>query len=149
MLFYFNNYNCMTRLKISIPKYSAMQLPLFPTKVPCGFPSPAEEYLGEVLDLNEYMIKSKSSTYFITVVGDSMIDAGIEDGDLVIVDRSITAKHGHIVVAAIDNDFTLKRLSLKGGVKLEPANKKYKCIELKGEDELQVWGVCTGMVRRY
>ena len=71
-------------VKISVPKHSELQIPMFPTKIPAGFPSPAEEYLGDLLDLNEYMIKRKASTYFVTV-----------EGDIVIVDRSIKPKHGH------------------------------------------------------
>ena len=136
-------------MKISVPKHSELQIPMFPTKVPAGFPSPAEEYLGDLLDLNEYMIKRKSSTYFVTVEGDSMIGAGIFDGDIAIVDRSIKPKHGHIVIAAVNNEFTIKRLSTKGGISLVPENKEFKPIELKGENELLIWGIVTGMVRKF
>ncbi|MFK5892273.1 MAG: translesion error-prone DNA polymerase V autoproteolytic subunit [Pseudomonadota bacterium] len=135
-------------MKILVPKHSELQIPMFPSKVPAGFPSPADEYLGDVLDLNEYMIKTKSSTFFITVEGDSMVDAGILDGDVVVVDRSLTAKHGSIVIAAVDNEFTLKRLSLKTGVGLLPENKDYKPIYLSGESELLIWGCVTGVVRK-
>lgn len=136
-------------MKISIPKHSELQIPMFLAKVPAGFPSPADEYLGDLLDLNEYMIKRKASTYFVNVEGDSMIGAGIFDGDIVIVDRSIKPKHGHIVIAVINNEFTIKRLSTLGGISLIPENDDYKPIELKGENELLIWGIVTGMVRKF
>jgi DNA polymerase V len=139
----------MSLVKILVPKNSEMQIPLFTAKVPAGFPSPAQEYLGDTFDLNDYLIKDKSSTFFAKVEGDSMIDAGIFEDDIVVVDKSKKPKHNDIVIAAVDNDFTLKRLSIKNGIKLIPANKNYQDIVLKGESELLIWGVVIALARRF
>ena len=85
-------------------------VPLFSDRVPCGFPSPAADYVEQCIDLNELLIQHPSSTYFVKTAGDSMIDAGIGDGDLLVVDSSRTASHGDIVIAAVEGEFTVKRL---------------------------------------
>lgn len=87
-----------------------LMLPLFSERVPCGFPSPAQDYVEDRLDLNKLLIKHPSATYFIKVSGESMRDAGISDGDLLVVDRSLSAVHGDIVIAAIAGEFTVKEL---------------------------------------
>ena len=150
-------YNCtsfdysviMSKVTIIKPRNSSIELPLYSTKVPAGFPSPAEDYLGDTIDLNNYLIHNHGSAFFAKVEGDSMIDAGIYPGDLVVIDRSVSAKDGHIVIAAIDNEFTIKRLSTKDGIRLIPENKNYKEIVLNGETELIIWGVVTGLVRKF
>ena len=132
-----------------MPIHSEMQLPLYETHVPAGFPSPAEEYLGDTMDLNQYLIKNPTASFFAKVEGDSMIDAGIYAGDMVVVDRSLTAKDGDVVIAAVNNEFTIKRLSTKQGIRLMPANKDYQAIVMSGENELVIWGVVTSLIRKF
>lgn len=124
--------------------------PLFVQAIPAGFPSPACDYTEEGLDLNAYLVKHKAASFFFEVEGDSMVGAGIFDGDKVLVDRSIEPKHGHIVVAVINNEYTLKRLyRYRGVLELRPENPAYPVIRLKDAEELQVWGVVIGSVRKF
>ena len=125
-------------------------LDLFDHKVPAGFPSPADDYKEKKLDLNEYLIKQYDSTFFVRIKGDSMIDAGINDNDIVIVDRSIEAALGDIVLASVDSNFTVKTLSkIKLFPRLLPANDKYKPILITENMEFEIWGVITGAVRKF
>ncbi|AEX54572.1 SOS response transcriptional repressor, RecA-mediated autopeptidase (plasmid) [Rahnella aquatilis CIP 78.65 = ATCC 33071] len=121
--------------------------PLFSDLVPCGFPSPAQDYVERRIDLNELMIQHPSATYFVRVTGDSMIDAGIGEGDLLVVDSSRKAEHGHIVIAAVDGEFTVKRLQLHPVVMLKPENSVYAPIMIGGEENLEVFGVVTYIVK--
>ena len=110
--------------------------------VPAGFPSPASDYEARELDLVEHLIRNRAATYLMRAVGHSMQEAGIFDGDLLIVDRSVTPRSGSIVVAAINGELTVKRLKReRGAVWLEAANADYPPIYLRGEAELRVWGV--------
>ncbi|EAN5281747.1 translesion error-prone DNA polymerase V autoproteolytic subunit, partial [Salmonella enterica] len=115
--------------------------------VPCGFPSPAADYIEQRIDLNELLVSHPSSTYFVKATGDSMIDAGINDGDLLVVDSSRTAEHGDIVIAAVDGEFTVKRLQLRPTVQLNPMNSAYSPIIVGSEDTLDVFGVVTFIVK--
>ena len=116
--------------------------------VEAGFPSPAEEELNDTMSLDEWLIKNKEATYMLKVKGDSMIDAGIMEGDMVLLDRSKEAKSGDIVVAEIDGAWTMKYLKKNGkSVMLVPANKKYKPIIPK--NELIVAAVVTAVIRKY
>ncbi|MAR99785.1 MAG: peptidase S24 [Nitrosomonadales bacterium] len=125
-------------------------LDLFEYKVPAGFPSPADDYKEKKLDLNEYLIKQKEATFFVRIKGDSMIDAGIHDNDIVVVDKSQTASTGDIILASIDGDFTVKLLSRnKSKYRLLAANEKYKPIEINESMQFEVWGVVTGAVRKF
>ena len=118
--------------------------------IPAGFPSPAADYIEDGIDLNEYLVRHASCSFLFRVKGDSMLYAGILDGDRVVVDRSITAQHDHIIVAVVDGEYTLKRLfSRHGRVELRPDNPAYKPICLPPGTELQVWGVVVGVARRY
>ncbi|MBL4660586.1 MAG: translesion error-prone DNA polymerase V autoproteolytic subunit [Alcanivoracaceae bacterium] len=139
----------MSRITILTPIDSKLELPLYETNIPAGFPSPAEEYLGDTMDLNQYLIKNATASFFARVEGESMIDAGIYAGDLVVVDRSLTATDGNIVIAAVNNEFTIKRLSTKNGIRLMPANKAYQPIVMSGENELVIWGVVTSLIRKF
>lgn len=98
---------------VLLPRLSvnASSLPFFIEHVPCDFPSPAQDYVEDRLDINQLVIKHPNATYFIRVSGDSMIDAGIGDGDLLVVDRALTAQHGDIIVAAVNGEFTVKRVA--------------------------------------
>ena len=125
-------------------------LPLLLHSIPAGFPSPADEYFEKGLDLNAYLVRNKAATYFFRVVGDSMTGAHIHDGDMLVVDRSVEPKHGHIVLAAINNEYTVKRLyTLDGVVELHAENPAYPPIRFKEHEELQVWGVVVGTVARF
>jgi DNA polymerase V len=119
-------------------------------RIPAGFPSPADEYAESALDLNAYLVRNKTATFFFRVMGDSMTGAHIHDGDLLVVDRSIEPKHGHIVLAVVNNEYTVKRLHRLGGVvELHAENPSYVPIRFQEHDELQVWGVVTGVVSRF
>ncbi|BBR20164.1 MULTISPECIES: translesion error-prone DNA polymerase V autoproteolytic subunit [unclassified Klebsiella] len=122
-------------------------LPLFSDRVPCGFPSPAADYVEQRIDLNELLIQHPSATYFVKASGDSMIEAGISDGDLLVVDSSKTAEHGDIVIAAVEGEFTVKRLQLRPTVQLNPMNSAYSPIIVGSEETLDVFGVVTFIVK--
>ena len=105
--------------------------------VVAGFPSPAEQYLEPPLDLNELLVKRPAATYFVRVQGDSMIEAGIHDGDLLVVDRSLSPASGDVIIASVDGDFTVKTYRRdKEGIRLEPANPSYPVIKLKANQSL-------------
>ncbi|WP_253384515.1 translesion error-prone DNA polymerase V autoproteolytic subunit [unidentified bacterial endosymbiont] len=122
-------------------------LPMFNDLVPCGFPSPAQDYVERRIDLNELMVQHPSATYFVKSSGDSMSEAGIGEGDLLVVDSSRKAEHGSIVIAAVDGEFTVKRLQLHPVVMLKPENPAYKPILIGSEDNLEVFGVVTYIVK--
>ena len=118
-----------------------IELPLFTVRIPAGFPSPGDDYIDGKLDLNEHLIKHPSATFFMKVQGDSMIDAGISDGDLLIVDRALEATDNSIVVALIDGEFMVKRIRIKNGIYyLVPENSHYHQREVKQCMNFQVWG---------
>lgn len=120
------------------------RLPLFLETVPAGFPSPADDYVEDRLDLHELTGAGSPSCFFLRVAGESMTGAGIFDGDIVVVDRAKRPVTGSVVVASVDGDLTLKRfVRQKGCVMLLAANPAYPAIELSGEQELIVWGVVT------
>lgn len=119
-------------------------LPLFACAVPAGFPSPADDYMEGQLDLNEHLIRHPTATYFVRASGDSMIGAGIHPGDILVVDRSLEAVHGKIVIAAVDGHLTVKRLHKNAsGTFLMPENKQYRPIKLNEEQDVVIWGVVT------
>jgi DNA polymerase V len=128
-----------------------IQIPFFTSKVPAGFPSPADDHLENRLDIVEYLIQQPDATFFISIVGNSMRDAGILSGDKAIVDRSKRASAGDIVLAVLDGEFTVKFLgkTKQGGAKLIPANPDYPIIEIKEEMEFEVWGVVVATFRKY
>ena len=125
----------------------ALKLPLFATRIPAGFPSPADDYVEARLDLNELLVQRQEATYFLRVKGDSMLGAGIHPGDLIVVDRSINAEDGHVVVADIDGELTIKRLRwVNSAPELHPENPNYPVIRFKEGQELRIWGVVTSAV---
>ena len=124
-------------------------LTLFASPVCAGFPSPADDYVAATLDLNEHLIAHKEATYFLRATGHSMIGAGIHDGDLLVVDRSLTPAHGLVVIAVVDGEFTVKRLYKRAGrIRLLAENPDYAPIEFADGQELQVWGVVTNVIHR-
>ena len=112
--------------------------------VVAGFPSPAADYTQQRIDLNNHLIRNKDATYLFRVKGDSMINVGIYENDILLVDRSVTPKHDHIILAQLNNEFTVKRLYRRGGiVKLIAENNIYPPRLIKEEDDLIAWGVVT------
>ncbi len=129
---------------------AALDLRLLSHRISAGFPSPTTDYAEEGLDLNDYLVRNKPSTFLFTVKGDSMVGASIEEGDKVIVDRALPPRHNDIVVAVVDGDYTLKRLYRhRGRVELRAENPAYSPILFNNGTELLVWGVVVGVVRRY
>ncbi len=116
--------------------------------VQAGFPSPAEEELVDVLSLDEFLVQRPDATFMLTVSGDSMIDAGIHPGDIVLVEKGVNPRNGNIVIAHVDGEWTLKfYFKDREGVRLDPANKKYKSIRAK--QSLNIGGVVKAVVRKY
>ncbi len=119
-------------------------------RLSAGFPSPAADYAQKTLDLNTYLVNNKTATFLFSVKGDSMVGAAIEDGDKVVVDRSVKPRHGDIVVAVVDGDYTIKRLYKRQGiVELRPENEAYEPIRFTEGRDLEIWGVVVGVVRKY
>ena len=124
--------------------------PLMESPVSCGFPSPAEQYIESPLDLNDLLVKRPAATFFVRASGDSMLGAGIRPGDILVVDRSLPPVDGLIVIACVDNEFTVKYLRRDDtGYRLEPANRKYKAISFSEESELRIFGVVTACIHRF
>ena len=124
-----------------------LRLPLASSTVAAGFPSPADDYIDVGIDLNEVLIRHPSSTFFLRVSGDSMVEAGIQDGDLLVVDRSLEARPGQVVVAVLDGAFTLKHLARhRGRLRLEAANSAYPPLELHQCGDVQIWGVAIHVI---
>ena len=130
-----------------LAKRSRLTLPLAGERVAAGFPSPADDYVEVGIDLNEQLIHHPTSTFFLRVSGDSMLGAGIHDGDLLVVDRSLDARPGRVVVAMLDGAFTLKRLVRhRGRLRLEAANSAYPPLELHRCGDVQIWGVAIHVI---
>ena len=129
--------------------HAIFPLPLFTDRVPCGFPSPAQDYIEDRLNLHSLLVSHPSTTYFVRVSGDSMIGAGIGEGDLLVVDRSLTAQHGDIVMACVDGEFTVKELQTHPVLRLIPRNSGYPAIAFRDDGELQIFGVVTSAVKMF
>jgi len=126
-----------------------LELPLAGTAIAAGFPSPAEEYLDLALDLNKELVKHPAATFYARVKGDSMVDAGIQDGDLLVIDKALESKEGSIAVCFIDGEFTVKRLAVREeGVYLMPANAEFKPIRITEENEFLVWGMVAYVIHK-
>ena len=129
---------------------SPIGLPLADCPVRAGFPSPAEDFRGERLDIASLLIEHPHATYLLRVAGPSMQDCGIDDGDLIVVDRSIQARHAHIVVAMVEGEFTVKLLHCAGGaVRLQAGNPAYPDITPQENETLEIWGVVTACIKRF
>ena len=133
----------------SFEQHTNLELPVFTIRIPAGFPSPGDDYLDDKLGLNEYLIKHPSATFFMRVEGDSMVNAGINSGDLLIVDRAMEATNASIVVAILDGEFTVKRFQVKDNrVYLVAENSHYHLIEITSEMRFEIWGVVTYVINR-
>lgn len=114
-----------------------------------GFPSPASDYMTQAIDLNRELVRHPAATFYGRVVGDSMIDAGVEEGDILVIDKSLDAQDGDMAVCFVDGEFTLKRLRMNGGsLSLVPANSKYPTIEIKEGTDFKMWGVVTYVIKK-
>lgn len=130
-------------------KKTKQKLPFFLSKVPAGFPSPADDFIEKKLDLNEFLIKKPASTFFVQVEGDSMIEADINSGDILIVDKSLEAVDGKIILAIFAGEFTIKRLKKRGeDIYLMAENSHYKSIKVSTNDDFAVWGVVTYVIHK-
>jgi DNA polymerase V len=134
--------------RIILPVRNAeLKLPVFLEAVSAGFPSPAEDYLEGRLDLNEHLIRNPSATFFVHVTGDSMTGAGIYSGDMLVVDRSLNAKDGNVIIAIVNGELLVKRLRIDSGeVWLEAENPNYKPIDITPEMMFEVWGVVSTVI---
>ena len=141
----------MANIKIIKGEFKEKLDLLFAPGVKAGFPSPAVDYLHESLDFNRDLIKHPEATFYGRVDGDSMTEAGICDGDIAVIDRSLEPQNGNVVVAYINNEFTIKYLDLThkkdGYIELRPANKKYKPIRIDESDTFEVWGVVVWTIK--
>ena len=126
------------------------KIPLLTDSVSAGFPSPADDHIEENIDLNEHLISNPFSTFFLRVKGESMINAGIKDKDLIIVDKSLIARPGNIIIAMIDGEFTIKRLSIKNDeLYLKAENHNYPDFRFKNHINVQIWGVVIYSIHSY
>jgi len=123
--------------------------PFFDNRIPAGFPSPAMDYSEQKLDLKEYLMPHENSTFIVRVKGSSMIDDGINDDDLLIVDKSLRICMGQIVIAELNGEFTVKRIEkIKGKLFLVAANKKFEPIAINEETELMIWGIVNFTIHK-
>lgn len=126
-----------------------ISLPLFTSSVQAGFPSPAEDYVEKQLDLNELIIQHPAATFFVRVEGESMTDANIHSGDILVVDRSIACSNGKIIIAVVNGEFTVKRYLIDNdGIYLVPENSNYPILKIEKEVDFQVWGVVTYVIHK-
>ena len=121
----------------------------FDTGISAGFPSPADDFMQQRLSLDSELVKNKEATFFARVTGQSMIDAGLNDNDLLVIDRSLSPSNNRIAVCFLDGEFTVKRLKVKKGeVWLQPENKDYKPIKVTEENDFIIWGIVTNVIKK-
>lgn len=138
------------KLRFFHPDYeSELRIPFIPDGVSAGFPSPAADFMENNIDLNKELSENPLATFYIKVKGNSMIDAGINDKDVLIVDRSIEPENNKIAVCFIDGEFTVKRIKLeKDCLYLMPENSNYNPIKVTEENELVIWGIVTYVIKK-
>ncbi|WP_320169714.1 translesion error-prone DNA polymerase V autoproteolytic subunit [Maridesulfovibrio sp.] len=125
------------------------EFPLMLSQVAAGFPSPAEDYIERKMDLNEYLVKNTAATFFVRCCGDSMRDANILSGDILIVDRSLDAANNSIIIAAVNGELTVKRIrAAKDGIYLVPENPEYQPLEITTDTSFEIWGVVTYIIHK-
>lgn len=126
-----------------------IELPLLLSEVIAGFPSPADDYIDKKIDLNEQLISNKAATFLVRAYGDSMLDANIKPGDILVVDRSIDARHNSIIIAILNGELTVKRLKQQNGrLFLAPENPEYPLLEITEDISFEVWGVVTYIIHK-
>lgn len=143
----------MTKLQLLKGEFDSERRLQFAPGIKAGFPSPADDYLHDSLDFNRDLIKNPEATFYARISGDSMIEAGIDDGDIAVIDRSVEAADGDIIVAYVNEEFTMKYLDsshrAEGYIELRPANPRYKAIRIDNLDEFRVWGVVVWTIKRW
>ena len=134
----------------SVDTTTRLEIPIFPEGISAGFPSPALDFEDLKIDLNKYLIRNPSATFFGRVKGDSLKNAGIDDGDLMVIDRSARPLHNKIAVVFLDGEFTAKRIQKKGSeVWLIPENEAYQPIKVNPENQFLVWGIVTYVIKSF
>ena len=131
------------------PSSDVSEVIYFDTGISAGFPSPADDFMQQRLSLDSELVKNKEATFFARVTGQSMIDAGLNDNDLLVIDRSLSPSNNRIAVCFLDGEFTVKRLKVKKGeVWLQPENKDYKPIKVTQENDFIIWGIVTNVIKK-
>ena len=124
-------------------------MPVFDSRISAGFPSPAEDFVEKKLDLNDLLIRHPAASFFVKVAGDSMTEAGIRDGDLLVVDRSLELRDGAVIIAILNGELTVKRYREISGKKfLVPENPRYQPIEIGEKHPFELWGVVTSVIHK-
>lgn len=145
---YLHNTKSIQFFKTDVSSY--LKLPFIANGISAGFPSPADDFLDINIDLNKYLIKNPTTTFYGRVSGNSMIDAGINDGDLLIIDKSLEPKNNKIAVCFIDGDFTVKRIQIeKDIIWLIAENKEYKPIKVTKDNDFVIWGIVTNVIKQF
>ncbi|WP_439882308.1 LexA family protein [Pontibacter sp. MBLB2868] len=133
----------------SITDLPGVEIPVYASYVSAGFPSPADDYLEDRIDLSKYLIQNPTSTFMMRVKGNSMMDAQINDGDMLVIDKALKPADGYPVVCFLDGEFTVKTFKLTDGkAYLVPANPAYKAIEITDEMDMRVWGVVVWILHK-
>ena len=133
----------------AIEEASFDDVPLYGDSVPAVFPSPADDYLDMDLNLHDYLVQHPSATFCVRAIGDSMVDAGIQSSDVMVIDRSLTPKNNDIILAVVNGEFTVKRIKKsEDELYLMPANENYKPMKITEEMNFQVWGVVTFSIHK-
>lgn len=145
------NLHCTDTLEFYFPDYSTnLELPYVDAGISAGFPSPADDFIELSIDLNKEIIKNKDTTFFAKVKGHSMKNAGINDGDLLVIDRSLEPQNNKIAVCQIDGEFTVKRISIeKDIVWLVAENEDYQPIKVTPENDFMIWGIVTNCIKYF
>ena len=129
--------------------FNNIDIPFFDAGISAGFPSPAEDFKQQRLSLDRELIKNKEATFFARVSGQSMIDAGLDDNDLLVIDRSLEPAHNKIAVCFLDGEFTVKRLKIENGeLWLQPENTNYQPIKVDEGNDFTIWGIVTNVIKR-
>lgn len=143
-------YSYISALQPVLISEAPLQVLLLNNRVPAGFPSPAEDLGAQRIDLTQVLITHPQATYFLRASGHSMVEVGIFDKDILVVDRAIKARHNHIVVAIVDGDFTVKQYYQRAGrIKLKAANPTFADIVPREGQTLEVWGVVTSSIKQF
>lgn len=133
----------------SVDTSTALDLPYADGGIKAGFPSPAQDSLNNTIDLNREIVRHPASTFYGRVTGDSMIEEGIDDGDILVIDRSLEPLNGDLAVCCIDGEFTVKRLKVeRHRILLLPSNRNYRPIEVSENDDFTVWGIVTHTIKK-
>lgn len=134
----------------SLSRESECLIPLYSNPVCCGFPSPADDYVEQLLDLNEHLIERPAASFLVRAIGDSMIAAGIKSGDLLLVDKSLTPRDGDVVIAEVDGQFMVKRYSdTRGRLRLVTENPQHPPVKIGEDTEVNIWGVVLHVIHSF